>query len=164
MEKININLFDNLFSFINEIEQVGNNKEKIKEIKNKKIQEIKKPFNQLCKNISSLFKNISEEIENLIYNYYYEKLNDKMNFKEKESLFDKNYENLKRNEKIIYLTNEINKNIEIIKQINGIINNESLNKQEEIGKINNKIIESMKESENKNKEEEIKKKPLRKKI
>ena len=28
MEKININLFDNLFSFINEIEQVGNNKEK----------------------------------------------------------------------------------------------------------------------------------------
>ena len=63
MEKININLFDNLFSFINEIEQVGNNKEKIKEIKNKKIQEIKKPFNQLIENISSLFKNISVEIE-----------------------------------------------------------------------------------------------------
>ena len=52
MEKININFFDNLFSFINEIEQVGNNKEKIKEIKNKKIQEIKKPFNQLIENIS----------------------------------------------------------------------------------------------------------------
>ena len=55
MEKININLFNNLFSFINEIEQVGNNKEKIKEIKNKKIQEIKKPFNQLFKNFLLFF-------------------------------------------------------------------------------------------------------------
>ena len=139
MEKININLFDNLFSFINEIEQVGNNKEKIKEIKNKKIQEIKKPFNQLCKNISSLFNNISEEIENLIYNYCYDKLNDKMNFKEKESLFDKNYENLKRNERLMKHENELKKlmndGIEILTKIN-----EQCKKQKEkIGNLNQSL-------------------------
>ena len=144
MEKININLFDNLFSFINEIEQVGNNKEKIREIKNKKIQEVKKPLNKLIQNITSFFNNISEEIENLINNnYYYENLNDKMNFKEKETLFDKNYETLKRNENIMKHENDLKKlmndGIEILTKIN----EQCINQNEKLGNLNNDEIFSI---------------------
>ena len=113
-------------------------------------------INEIKNQIFPLITYFANEIENYIEEYYCKEITKTMNMKEKETIFDKNYETYERTRILLSYEKDIMNSLNSIQQKFSEIFSKCKIKKEELIIANNEIIEELKEEDRKiNKENEI---------